>query len=61
MARSIGEQKVARRVSIGLTEAQYEKLLELAEKQRVSLGWVVRDVIDKTLLDLSESKHSRKT
>ena len=53
MPRSIGQQKVSHRVSVGFSDLQYEKLLEAAEEQQVSIGWVVRDAVRRQLLEVN--------
>jgi hypothetical protein len=42
--------KAKPRLSITIPKEQYEKLQELAQKNRVSLAWVIRDAVE-TYLD----------
>jgi metal-responsive CopG/Arc/MetJ family transcriptional regulator len=39
------------RISITLPEDHYDKVMELAEKKKVSLAWVVRDAVERYLVE----------
>lgn len=43
--------KASHRLSVNLTEEQHSKLLEIAEKTKVSVAWVVREAIERLLRD----------
>lgn len=43
--------KASHRLSVSLTEEQHIELVEIAEKNRVSVAWVVREAIERLLRD----------
>ncbi len=43
--------KASHRLSVSLTEAQHTELTEIAEKNKVSVAWVVREAIERLLRD----------
>lgn len=44
-------RKTAHRLSVSLTEEQHSELIEIAEKNKVSVAWVVREAIERLLRD----------
>jgi len=50
MSRSIGEKQTPHRISVSLTDEQYNHMVRIAEEKRVSLAWVIRDTIDKLIV-----------
>jgi predicted DNA-binding protein len=44
-------KKSSHRLSVSLTADQYQHLSELAQKNRVSVAWVVREAIERLLRD----------
>lgn len=51
--------KASRRLSISLTEEQHAELAEIAEKNKVSVAWVVREAIERLLHDEQPLFHVR--
>ena len=52
MKRSVGKAKKDAgncRVSVTFEPEQYDHLVRISEKKRVSLAWVVRDAVEKML------------
>jgi hypothetical protein len=47
----IQENKSHHRLSVSLTAEQHHELNEIARKNRVSAAWVVREAIDRLLMD----------
>jgi hypothetical protein len=45
------EDKSPHRQSVSLTEEQHRQLTEIAQKNRVSVAWVIREAIDRLLKD----------
>lgn len=43
--------KSAHRLSVSLTPEQHAELLEIANKNKVSVAWVVREAIERLLRD----------
>ena len=43
--------KSGHRLSVSLTPEQHEELLEIANKNKVSVAWVVREAIERLLRD----------
>lgn len=43
--------KASHRLSVSLTEEQHSELIEIAEKNKVSVAWVVREAIERLLRD----------
>ncbi|GAA5082164.1 ribbon-helix-helix domain-containing protein [Roseibacterium beibuensis] len=43
--------KASHRLSVSLTEEQHKELLEIAEKNKVSVAWVIREAIERLLRD----------
>jgi predicted transcriptional regulator len=41
--------KLATRLTVSLEANQYDEILRLAEKKRVSSSWIVRDAVDQYL------------
>lgn len=46
-------------MSVSLTEEQYEELLGIAEQNKVSVAWVVREAIERLLHDEQPLFHMR--
>jgi predicted DNA-binding protein len=42
-------EKVAHRLSVGLTAEQHDRLARIAQDHRVSIAWVVREAIERLL------------
>ena len=51
--------KASHRLSVSLTEIQHAELLEIAEKNKVSVAWVVREAIERMLRDEQPLFHVR--
>lgn len=51
--------KASHRLSVSLTEEQHTELLEIAEKNKVSVAWVVREAIERLLQDEQPLFHVR--
>ncbi|WP_082439205.1 ribbon-helix-helix domain-containing protein [Alloalcanivorax xenomutans] len=47
------------RLSVSLTEDQHAELIEIAEENKVSVAWVVREAIERLLLDERPLFHVR--
>ena len=45
------DYKSAHRLSVSLTAEQHRELNEIAQKNRVSVAWVIREAIDHLLKD----------
>ena len=45
------DDKSAHRLSVSLTAEQHREINEIAQKNRVSVAWVVREAIDRLLKD----------
>lgn len=43
--------KAAHRLSVSLTPEQHAELIEIANKNKVSVAWVVREAIERLLRD----------
>lgn len=50
-SRKKSTPKTSHRLSVSLTEEQHSELIEIAEKNRVSVAWVVREAIERLLRD----------
>lgn len=50
-ARKKTTPKASHRLSVSLTEQQHAELAEIAEKNKVSVAWVVREAIERLLRD----------
>lgn len=62
MTRSIreqGDQRGAHRLSVSLTPQQHAELVEIANKNKVSVAWVVREAIERLLHDEQPLFHVR--
>ncbi len=62
MVNSAGRKNTPRashRLSVSLTEEQYEELLGIAEQNKVSVAWVVREAIERLLHDEQPLFHMR--
>ncbi len=53
-------QKQMRRFSVSVPSEQYDDLLVLARKNRVSIAWVVREAIERLLSDDMPLFHLRR-
>ncbi|WP_084794173.1 CopG family transcriptional regulator [Pseudoponticoccus marisrubri] len=51
--------KASHRLSVSLTEEQHAELLEIAEQNKVSVAWVVREAIERLLRDEQPLFHVR--
>lgn len=51
--------KASHRLSVSLTEEQHSELLEIAEQNKVSVAWVVREAIERLLRDEQPLFHVR--
>lgn len=51
--------QASHRLSVSLTEEQYAELIEIAEKNRVSVAWVIRGAIERLLRDEQLLFHAR--
>lgn len=51
--------KTSHRLSVSLTEDQYSELAEIAERNKVSVAWVVREAIERLLRDEQPLFHVR--
>ncbi|MBM9593936.1 ribbon-helix-helix domain-containing protein [Roseitranquillus sediminis] len=51
--------KASHRLSVSLTEDQHAELVEIAEKNKVSVAWVVREAIERLLQDEQPLFHVR--
>jgi predicted DNA-binding protein len=49
-----------RRLSVSLPSEHYEQLTSIAQKNRVSIAWVVRDAIERLLRDDVTFLHARR-
>lgn len=49
--RNKSTPRASHRLSVSLTEEQHSELLEIAEKNKVSVAWVVRESIERLLRD----------
>lgn len=49
MSKPTTELKNPHRISVSLTEEQYDHLVSIAEQKRVSLAWVIRDTVNKMI------------
>ncbi len=49
--------RASHRLSVSLTEEQHLELLEIAEKNKVSVAWVVRESIERLLCDAHPLLH----
>jgi hypothetical protein len=45
------DEKSAHRLSVTLSQDQHRELSEIAQKNRVSVAWVVREAVDRLLKD----------
>lgn len=50
-AHSEPSDKSGHRLSVSLTAEQYEQLVEIAQRNRVSIAWVVREAIERLVKD----------
>lgn len=50
-ARTHPTKKGTHRLSVSLSAEQYAELLEIAQKNKVSIAWVVREAIERLLKD----------
>ena len=50
-ARKKTAPRASHRLSVSLTEEQHVELTEIAEKNKVSVAWVVREAIERLLRD----------
>lgn len=48
MARKANHKKIVR-TSVSLSESDYEDLVRISEKKKVSVAWVIRDAVEKYL------------
>ena len=58
-ARQKTVPKASHRLSVSLTEQQHAELAEIAEKNKVSVAWVVREAIERLLRDEQPLFHVR--
>ena len=47
----VSEDKPAHRLSVSLSPEQHLELIEIANKNKVSVAWVVREAVDRLLKD----------
>lgn len=47
----VPEDKPAHRLSVSLSPEQHLELIEIANKNKVSVAWVVREAVDRLLKD----------
>lgn len=59
VAKKKSASKTAHRLSVSLTDEQHAELLEIAEKNKVSVAWVVREAIERLLRDEQPLFHVR--
>lgn len=59
IAKKKSTPKAPHRLSVSLTEEQYSELTEIAEKNKVSIAWVVREAIERLLRDDQPLFHAR--
>jgi len=57
--REHGDQRSAHRLSVSLTPQQHAELVEIANKNKVSVAWVVREAIERLLHDEQPLFHVR--
>lgn len=57
--RNTNTPRVSHRLSVSLTQDQHVELLEIAEKNKVSVAWVVREAIERLLRDEQPLFHVR--
>ncbi len=57
--REQGDQRCAHRLSVSLTPEQHAELVEIANKNKVSVAWVVREAIERLLHDEQPLFHVR--
>lgn len=50
-SRKMSTPKTSHRLSVSLTEEHHSELLEIAERNKVSIAWVVREAIERLLRD----------
>lgn len=58
-ARKKREQTGAHRLSVSLSPEQHAELVEVANKNKVSVAWVVREAIERLLHDEQPLFHVR--
>lgn len=51
IARTRPTEKGTHRLSVSLSAEQYAELLEIAQKNKVSIAWVIREAIERLLTD----------
>jgi predicted DNA-binding ribbon-helix-helix protein len=51
MARTAEHDKSGHRLSITLSDEQYAELTQIAAANRVSIAWVVREAVERLLVD----------
>lgn len=59
IAKKTDMRKASHRLSVSLTEEQHTKLLEIAEHNKVSVAWVMREAIERLLRDEQPLLHLR--
>jgi len=59
VAKKKSAPKTAHRLSVSLTDEQHAELLEMAEQNKVSVAWVVREAIERLLRDEQPLFHVR--
>ena len=52
-------EKGTHRLSVSLSAEQYDELLEIAHKNKVSIAWVVREAVERLLKDEMPLFHVR--
>lgn len=58
-ARKKDEKQGAHRLSVSLTPEQHTELVDIANKNKVSVAWVVREAIERLLHDEQPLFHVR--
>jgi len=51
MTRAVESDKVGHRLSITLNDEQYAEIAQIAVNNRVSIAWVVREAVERLLVD----------
>ena len=54
-------EKTTHRLSVSLSAEQYDELLRIAQKNKVSIAWVVREAIERLLNDELPLFHVRES
>lgn len=52
-------EKAGHRLSVSVSPDQYDELIEMARRNRVSIAWVVREAIERLLKDDTPLFHFR--